>query len=147
MKEGLSLSICESCTGGMLGSIITEVPGSSNYFKGGVIAYSNEIKNNIVGVKKKTLKNFGAVSSQTANEMARGIKKLTNSGISIAITGIAGPGGGSKEKPVGLVFIGIATKNKVWIKKKIFQGGRQVIRKKACREALKLLIKIIKGEK
>uniref|UniRef100_A0A7V1EIL7 Nicotinamide-nucleotide amidohydrolase family protein n=1 Tax=candidate division WOR-3 bacterium TaxID=2052148 RepID=A0A7V1EIL7_UNCW3 len=147
LKKNLSLSICESCTGGMLGSIITEIPKSSKYFKGGVIAYSNEIKNKIIGVKMKTLKNFGAVSSQTAKEMARNVKKITNSDIGISITGIAGPGGGTKTKPVGLVYIGVATGKKVRVEKNIFSGNRQQIRQKACANALRLTNQILEGEK
>lgn len=146
-KKNLTLSICESCTGGMLGSIITEIPGSSKYFKGGIIAYSNEIKSKIIGVKNKTLKNFGAVSSQTAKEMALGLKRLTNSDIGISITGIAGPGGATKTKPVGLVYIGVIFKEKIKIKKNIFAGNRQQIRKKACEKALVLISKMLKGEK
>jgi len=146
LEKNLSLSICESCTGGMLGSIITEIPGSSKYFKGGVIAYSNEIKNKIIGVKMETLKNFGAVSSQTAKEMAHNVKKITGSDIGISITGIAGPGGGTKTKPVGLVYIGVATGKKVRVKKNIFSGNRQQIRKKACANALRLVNQILEGE-
>ncbi len=145
LKKNFSLSVCESCTGGMLGSIITEIPKSSDYFKGGIIAYSNEIKNKIVGVKNKTLKKFGAVSEQTAKEMALGVKKITNSDIGISITGIAGPGGGTKTKPVGLVYIGIAIEGKLKVKKNIFSGNRQQIRKKACKNALSMLNQLLKG--
>ncbi len=147
LKKNLSLSICESCTGGMLGAIITSIPGSSEYFKGGIIAYSNEIKNKIVGVKASTLKKFGAVSKETAKEMAQGVKNLIGSDIGISITGIAGPGGGTKTKPVGLVYIGMAKGKKVKVEKNIFSGNRQQIRKKACINALKLTIQIIEGKK
>ncbi len=145
-KKNLSLSVCESCTGGMLGSIITTVPGSSNYFKGGIIAYSNEIKNKIIGVKKRTLKNFGAVSKQTASEMAMGIKRIMGTDAGIAITGIAGPGGGTKNKPVGLVYIGVILSKKIKVEKNIFSGNRQQIREKACEQALRLLIQMLEEE-
>lgn len=145
-KKNFSLSVCESCTGGMLGSIITEIPGSSEYFKGGIIAYSNELKKKIIGVKNKTLKNFGAVSRETAKEMALGLKKLTHSDIGISITGIAGPGGGTKDKPVGLVYIGVILNKKIMVEKNIFTGSRQQIRKKACEKALKLLIQMLKED-
>ncbi|MEO0095591.1 MAG: CinA family protein [candidate division WOR-3 bacterium] len=147
LKKNLSLSVCESCTGGMLASIITTVPGSSNYFKGGIIAYSNEIKNKSVGVKKSTLKKFGAVSKQTASEMAMGIKRIMGTDAGIAITGIAGPGGGTKNKPVGLVYIGVILDKRMKIEKNIFTGNRQQIRKKACEQALELLIQMLKGGK
>ncbi|MCX7995440.1 MAG: CinA family protein [candidate division WOR-3 bacterium] len=138
--RGLTLSVCESCTGGMLGSVITGIPGSSNYFIGGIIAYSNEMKIKFAGVKSETIKKYGAVSKQTAREMALGTKELTGSDISIAITGIAGPGGGTKVKPVGLVYIAIAIDNKIIVVRNLFKGSRQEIRKRACECALKLLI-------
>ncbi len=144
IKKKLTLSICESCTGGMLGSIITGVPGSSKYFKGGVIAYSNDIKKRVIGIKEQTLKKFGAVSNQTAREMAKGVRRITNSDIGISITGIAGPGGGSKIKPVGLVFIALATRNKLLVFKFNFKGNREQIRKKASAKALRLAINFMK---
>jgi PncC family amidohydrolase len=143
----INISVCESCTGGMLGSIITSIPGSSEYFKGGVIAYSNEIKNKIVGVRASTLKKFGAVSKETAREMAKGVRKITNSDIGIAITGIAGPGGGTKDKPVGLVYIAIAGEESTKIEKCLFSGNRENIRIKACCHALNTLIKTLRGVK
>lgn len=144
-KKRLSLSICESCTGGMLGSVITSIPGSSKYFKGGIIAYSNEVKKNIVGVKDYTLNKFGAVSEQTARQMAKGVRAIIKSRIGISITGIAGPGGGTKEKPVGTVFIGIADNKKTKVYKFHFKGKRNQIRKRVCAHALKLLVDFIRG--
>ncbi|MGQ9817860.1 MAG: CinA family protein [bacterium] len=139
-KNGLSLSVCESCTGGMLGSVITEVPGSSKYFKGGIIAYSNEVKRGVVGVKTKTLRKFGAVSEQTAQQMAQGVRRIIKTDIGISITGIAGPAGGTRGKPVGTVFIGIADNKKTRIYKFHFKGNRNQIRKRVCIQALKLLV-------
>ncbi len=143
LKKKLTLSVCESCTGGMLGAIITGIPGSSRYFKGGIIVYSDEIKNRIAGVKTVTLKKFGAVSVQTAREMAKGVRRVTKTDIGISITGIAGPGGGTRAKPVGLVFIAFASKNTTSIHEFKFSGSRENIRKKTCISALKLLIKFV----
>ncbi|MEO0205388.1 MAG: CinA family protein [candidate division WOR-3 bacterium] len=147
LKKNLTLSVSESCTGGMLGSIITAIPGSSNYFRGGIIAYSNEIKNRIIGVKPFTLKKFGAVSKQTAQEMAQGVRRITKSDISISITGIAGPGGGTKTKPVGLVYIAVADRKNTVANRFVFTGNREQVRKKACFNALKMLLDFIRGMK
>ena len=138
-RKKLTLSVCESCTGGMLGSIITQVPGSSKYFPGGIIAYSNEVKQKTVGVKLTTLKKYGAVSTEVAREMAQGVRKRFKSDIGIGITGIAGPSGGSKKKPVGLVFISLSYDKIIFVKKYLFKGNRDHIRKKACTQALVLL--------
>ncbi|HLV09462.1 MAG TPA: competence/damage-inducible protein A [Halanaerobiales bacterium] len=108
--KGLNLSLAESCTGGLLGNRITNVPGSSVYFKGGIVAYSNGIKINVLGVKKDTILKRGAVSKETAKEMAICIRKKMETDIGIGITGIAGPGGGSKDKPVGLIYVGLSTR-------------------------------------
>ena len=143
IKKKLSLSVCESCTGGMLGSIITSEPGSSKYFCGGVIAYSNEIKQRVVGVKQITLKIFGAVSAEVAREMARGVRKKFKADISISITGIAGPAGGSKKKPVGLVYLCVAVRHHVYVEHHIFKGSRNQIRKEACDKALRLLERVL----
>ena len=108
--SGIKLTTAESCTGGLTAGAITAVPGSSEVFDGGAVTYSNEIKNKLLGVRKETLEIFGAVSPQTAREMACGAIKLTDSDISVSLTGIAGPGGGTKEKPVGLVYIAVASR-------------------------------------
>lgn len=138
-KKRLTLSVCESCTGGMLGSIITQIPGSSKYFLGGIIAYSNDSKKRIVGVRSNVLKQYGAVSPEVAAEMAQGVQKVFKSDIGIGITGIAGPSGGSKKKPVGLVYISLFTKKRILIKKLLLQGSRDQIRKRVCEEALSLV--------
>jgi len=138
-KKKLTLSVCESCTGGMLSSIITGTPGSSNYFCGGVIAYSNEVKQEIVGVKPATLRKYGAVSAEVAREMAEGVRKRFKSDIGIGITGIAGPAGGSKKKPVGLVYLCVAVSQHLYVEHHIFKGSRNQIRKEACDKALRLL--------
>src|SRR5690606_38442652 len=108
----LRLSTAESCTGGQIGHLLTSIPGSSKAYEGGVIAYSNSIKINSLGVPEETIKRFGAVSEATVIAMAEGAKKKFKTDYAIATTGIAGPGGGSKEKPVGTVWVGVAGKTK-----------------------------------
>ncbi len=142
--KNLTLSIAESCTGGLLGKTITDVSGSSEYFKGGIIAYSNEIKTSLLNVKKRTIEDFGAVSKEVAIEMAEGAAKLTKSSLSISVTGIAGPLGGSKEKPVGLVYAGFKHNNKTTYKKYNFTGTRDIIRKKTVYTVLFDLLQLIK---
>ncbi|HEX7510996.1 MAG TPA: nicotinamide-nucleotide amidohydrolase family protein, partial [Chitinivibrionales bacterium] len=105
IEKGLTLSVAESCTGGMIGAAITSVAGSSKYFKGGVIAYANEIKEKVLGVPKELLETKGAVSAEVVEVMARGVAELCKTQCGIAVSGIAGPDGGTDEKPVGLVFI------------------------------------------
>jgi len=124
LERKLSIGTAESCTGGYLAHLITSVPGSSAYFKGSIIAYSNEIKENTLGVKNETLQQFGAVSEQTVTEMISGALSILKTDIAIAISGVAGPGGGSEEKPVGTVFIGIGDKNKTIVKKLSFTNHR-----------------------
>lgn len=139
----LSVSVCESCTGGLLGAQMTSVPGSSAYFLGGIIAYANDVKTRIAGVKPSLLERFGAVSDEVARAMALGVRKKLGSDIGIGVTGIAGPVGGSREKPVGTVFIAIAKKKKTMVKRHLFKGGRKSIRDAACKHALRQLEKIL----
>jgi len=134
-----TLSCAESLSGGLLSSKITDTAGSSAYFKNSFIAYSNESKIKFLGVKEETLKNFGAVSEETAKEMALGCLKESASDYAVSLTGIAGPGGGSKENPVGLAYIGIASKKSCEVYKNIFSGRREEIKEKAANTALDLL--------
>ncbi|MDY6788265.1 MAG: nicotinamide-nucleotide amidohydrolase family protein, partial [candidate division WOR-3 bacterium] len=122
-EKGLTLSTAESCTAGLVSKLITDVPGSSQYFKGGVTAYSNEIKLRILDVDSEILDKHGAVSRQTAEAMAQGIRRLMKSDIGISVTGIAGPGGGTDDKPAGLVYMAVAF-NKTTSFKYIFNGSR-----------------------
>ena len=115
-KNNQTLAIAESCTGGWLSKIFTDVSGISAIYKGGVCSYSNEIKMKVLGVKEETLDSFGAVSSQTAREMAEGVRKALNSHIGIGITGIAGPLSDNTEKPVGLIYISVSDGNKTLVK-------------------------------
>ena len=124
----------------MIASRLVDVPGVSSVLKEGVVTYSNEAKINRLGVKKETLEKYGAVSEETAKEMVLGL----DSDIAIATTGIAGPDGGTQEKPVGLVYIGIRVKDKVYVERKIFNGSRNKVRERAVLQSLFSLIKILK---
>ncbi|MDD3839267.1 MAG: competence/damage-inducible protein A [Clostridia bacterium] len=139
IEKNLTLVTAESCTGGMLASMITEIPGASNIYHGGLITYSNEFKNKILGVKRDTLNKFGAVSKECAVEMAEGAKKIHDADIAVSITGIAGPGGATINKPVGLVYIGLSTKQGTIYKKFNFTGNRQRIRLLSCMWALNMI--------
>lgn len=139
VKNGKTLSLAESCTGGLLAQMITDLPGSSECFWGSVTSYSNEAKVKFLGVKQDTLERYGAVSRETATEMAQGILKMSGTDYSLAITGIAGPGGGSDEKPVGLVYIALADKDGCTVKEMHFAGGRQSIRILSAKTALDML--------
>lgn len=138
-KKRLSIAVAESCTGGLLGSLITAVPGSSDYFRGGVIAYQNELKRKFLAVPGDVLEKQGAVSSETAAYMAEGIRKKTKADIGVSITGIAGPEGGSRKKPVGLVYIALSTKKKTESFAFRFSGDRKTIRSQSARKALFLV--------
>jgi nicotinamide-nucleotide amidase len=135
----LTLSTAESCTGGGLGNTITNVPGSSEVFLGGVVAYSNELKKKLLGVNENTLKKYGAVSKETAEEMAKGVRKLTGSDIAVAVTGIAGPGGASENKPVGLVFMHLNSEKKDIAIYKLFPGSREMIKARTVNYSLNLV--------
>lgn len=142
-KLGMNISTAESCTGGMIASRLIDVPGVSEIFKEGIVSYSNDAKMKRLGVKKETLEKYGAVSEETAREMVIGL----DSDIAIATTGIAGPDGGTPEKPVGLVYIGIRVKNDIYIEKRFFNGDRMKVRERAVSQSLFNLIKILdKGE-
>ncbi len=138
-----TLSIAESCTGGAFGDRITNIAGSSEIFLGGIIAYSNELKIKMLGVKEETLKKYGAVSKETAKEMAQGIRKKTGSDIGVSITGIAGPGGATIGKPVGLVFIHLNSKKEDKGIYKIFPNDRNVAKIGAVNYSLNLINKYL----
>ena len=137
----LSVAAAESCTGGLLSHILTGVSGSSEYFMGGIVAYSNRIKADILGVQPETLNHYGAVSSQTAAEMAKGIRKLFLTDIGLSTTGIAGPTGGTIEKPVGLVWIGISTCLSTKTEKYLFNGNRNQVKTSTVSHVLSNLLK------
>ncbi|MBX7132856.1 MAG: competence/damage-inducible protein A [Fimbriimonadaceae bacterium] len=143
--EGATLAVAESCTGGLLGGRLTSVAGSSDVFMGGAITYTNEMKVLLLGVESDTLERHGAVSPETAGEMARGAKERFGSDYAISITGIAGPGGGTDEKPVGLVYIGVAGPQEVRIIERRFRGLRQSIRTRSTQAALDCLREMCGG--
>ncbi len=140
IQKNKTISTCESCTGGLVSAAITAVPGSSEVFGYGVCTYANEAKMRLVGVKKETLEAYGAVSEQTAKEMADGVRKFSGSDIAVSLTGIAGPGGGTVEKPVGLVYLGVSAGDKLYAKKMLLgqhsAPDREYIRKLAVKNAL-----------
>jgi nicotinamide-nucleotide amidase len=138
-EKKLTLGVVESATGGLISHLITNVPGSSNYFKGSITAYANAAKRKLVGVKASTLDQYGAVSPQVAVEMADGGRKALVVDICISDTGIAGPGGSTLEKGVGLFYIGLAHKNSTFSRKYQFKGTREEIKQKATHAALKWL--------
>ena len=145
-KQKIILATAESCTGGLLSSYIISVPGSSNIFDRGFITYSNDAKINLINVKSETIEKFGAVSKETALEMAEGTIKNSLASLSISITGVAGPGGGTPINPVGTVYICIMIDNKKKVKKYNFpNNGRDFIRQETVYEALKLLNNSIKN--
>jgi len=144
-QKKVSIAVAESITGGLIGALITKVPGSSSYFLGSIVAYSNKLKEKLLTVSHETLTKFGAVSPETAKEMAEGALRLTESNYALAITGIAGPGGASKEKPVGLVYIAVSSPHKTEIKKLNLSGQRHAIQEKAAEKALLYLVDFIKN--
>ena len=135
-KRGKTLASAESCTGGLVGKLLTDVPGSSDYYTGGVVCYSNRSKAELLGVNETTIERLGAVSEAVASQMATGIRLRTGSDIGLSVTGVAGPGGGTPEKPVGLVFVGVSHGAEVGVKKLQFPGTREAIRLRASRVAL-----------
>jgi len=142
----LWLAVTESSTGGLLGHMITNVPGSSTYFRGGVIAYANEVKADVLGVSSQTLDTFGAVSKETVIVMARGVRKILDSDIGVAISGIAGPGGGTDEKPVGTTVIGMSALEREATRMFVFKGERMEIKTQAVQAAIQLVIDFLEEQ-
>ena len=142
-KNNLTVATAESCTGGLLAHLLTNISGSSEYFERGVVTYSNKSKMELLRIPQKTIEEHGAVSKQTARAMAIGIKEQANVDIGISTTGIAGPTGGTKEKPVGLVYIGTATSKKTEVKRFLFSKDRLQNKEKTCYKALEFLLETI----
>jgi nicotinamide-nucleotide amidase len=142
-ERGWTVSIAESCTGGLICDRITDVPGSSDYFEGGMVNYSNESKEKHLGVPLEDIKRYGAVSSRVAKKMAQGVRKTFNTTFGLSTTGVAGPTGGTKRSPVGRVFIGVAKGKKTWVKKIDLKGNRREIKKKAAERSLDFFYKIL----
>ena len=144
-KKKLKISFAESCTGGLLSYAITSVSGSSKIFSLGLVTYSNQSKNSILKIPKKILRKYGAVSYESCLSMVKNLSKISKTELSVSITGIAGPKGGSRKKPVGLVYIGIKKGNKTLIKKHLFKNkGRSYIQKTAVNKSLDLILSFIK---
>ena len=144
-RKKMKLAIAESCTGGMLSSAITSISGSSKVFSMGLVTYSNQAKTNILKVNQKIMKKYGAVSVQCCLAMVNNISKISKSKVCVSITGIAGPKGGSKKKPVGLVYIGIRIGKKVFVNKCNFKDkGRAYIQRQTVKKSLNLLLKLVK---
>ena len=144
-KKKLKISFAESCTGGLLASSITSVSGSSKVFTLGLVTYSNQSKINILKVTKKIIMKHGAVSYETCLSMVKNLNKISKTNISVSITGVAGPKGGTKQKPVGLIFIGIKKDNKTMVKKYLFKNKkRNSIQKNTVNKALNLILSLVK---
>jgi nicotinamide-nucleotide amidase len=144
-KKKLKVSFAESCTGGLLSAAITSISGSSKVFTMGLVTYSNQSKINLLKIQKNIIKKHGAVSYETCLTMVKNLNKISKTNISVSITGIAGPKGGAKKKPVGLVFIGIKKGNKTLVKKHLFKNKkRTLIQRAAVIEALNLILNFLK---
>lgn len=143
-EKNLTVSTAESCTGGSIAAHLTSVPGSSEYFKGGIVAYSNEIKEALLHVSPQTLEKHGAVSEETVTEMVKGAMEALKTDCAVSTSGIAGPGGGTKEKPVGTVWIAAAYKNEIRTMKQEADRGREMNVERAVNNALLLLMELVK---
>ncbi len=143
--RGMTLAVAESCTGGLLAHMVTDVPGSSDYFLGGVVAYANSVKREVLGVREETLDKYGAVSAETAREMAAGVRRLLGADVAVGITGIAGPGGGTPEKPVGLVYIGMSTPDGEMVERHEWDGDRWENKASSAERALAWLCEYLEG--
>lgn len=141
--RALTVATAESCTGGLVGAAITAQAGASDFYVGGVVCYANAVKHRILGVPKALLAEKGAVSTEVAAAMARGARRVLKADAAMAITGIAGPGGGTPTKPVGTVYLAVAAGRKVVVRHHVWKGTRAQVRKAACRAALRLLCEIL----
>jgi PncC family amidohydrolase len=142
-EKGLKIATAESCTGGLISHSFTNISGSSDYFDRGIVSYSNKAKNELLGVSEDILIKFGAVSEQVAKEMAEGVRNRSSVDIGIATTGIAGPTGGTKEKPVGLVYIAISSKDNTQVNKFQFSGNRLENKESTLNAALRMLLDLL----
>ena len=144
-NKGLTLAIAESCTGGLVAHVVTNVPGSSDYFDRGIVSYSNSAKRELLGVRESSLIEHGAVSEEVALEMARGVKENAGTEIGLSTTGIAGPGGGTEEKPVGLVYVGLVIDDEDYVRRLNLDGDRGTNKRLAAENALELLLEAVAG--
>jgi nicotinamide-nucleotide amidase len=143
--RGLRLATAESCTGGLIGHRLTNIPGSSDYYLGGVVAYANVVKAGMLGVRQQTLDESGAVSRETVLEMASGVRRVLRADIGLSVSGVAGPGGGTPDKPVGLVWIGLIAPQAIAARRFRFEGARLAVKAQAAQAALELLEDYLQG--
>jgi PncC family amidohydrolase len=143
-RRGLRLAVAESCTGGLIGHRLTNIPGSSDYYMGSVTAYAYEVKVRLLGVSWATLETYGAVSREVAIEMARGVRRSLEADIGLSVTGIAGPGGGTPEKPVGLTWIGFSSPDGEEARRFIWQGDRLQVKEQSAEAALGMLVEYLR---
>lgn len=146
-QKKLHVTTAESCTGGLIAGALVNVPGISEWFGEGYVTYSNEAKEKLLGVSRETLTTYGAVSAETAGEMARGAADAAGADVAVAVTGIAGPDGGTAEKPVGLVYMGCFCKGELCVEKHIFAGDRAQVRAQSVQTALQLLKSMLEQAK
>lgn len=146
LEKRLTLATAESCTGGLVGAILTEISGVSEVYLGGVVSYANEVKEALLGVKKADLDRVGAVSPEVGSAMAEGVLASCGASLAASITGIAGPGGGSEEKPVGLVYVTVTDGHTIRVTKNLFTGSRQEIRLQSAAKAFTLLYEAALGD-
>ena len=144
-QRGLKLAVAESCTGGLLANRITDIPGSSDYFSGGIVAYSYEAKVGVLGVSWETLRVHGAVSREAVMEMARGARRRFSADIAVSVSGISGPGGGTTDKPIGTTWIGLAGEEGDWVRHFMFAGNRLENKRSAADQALHFVIDLLDG--
>jgi nicotinamide-nucleotide amidase len=142
-NKGWTLAVAESCTGGLISDRITNVSGSSDYFMGGMVNYSNESKAKHLGIPLGYIRKYGAVSPQVAKKMAQGVRKAFNTTFGLSTTGVAGPTGGTKRAPIGRVFIGVTNGRRTWVRKETFEGSRGEIKRKATERILKFFYEIL----
>jgi PncC family amidohydrolase len=145
-EHGLSLAVAESCTGGLIGHRLTNVPASSTYYMGSITAYAYQAKVNLLKVKWETLEAHGAVSDETVGEMASGVRRAMEADIGLSVSGIAGPTGGTPEKPVGLVYVGLSHDKGIWTTHKVFAGERIKVKEQASDFALQYLKDYLQGK-
>jgi PncC family amidohydrolase len=143
LERGVSVATAESCTGGLVAKLITDLAGSSGYFRGGVVSYADEAKTRLLGVPEDQLAAHGAVSAQVARSMASGALSRTGADLAVAVTGVAGPGGGSPAKPVGLSYVAVATAEGVEVRRFVWAGDRAANREASARAAVELLLECV----
>ena len=147
IEKKVTFGTAESCTGGLISASVTDVPGASAVFFGGVVSYDNSVKAGVLGVKNETLCAHGAVSEETAGEMSLGARRLLGVDYAVSVTGIAGPGGGTPSKPVGLVYVSVASENGIIVTENHFSGDREAVRLQTVEKALALLLEAVRGHR